>query len=117
MATIDQNTYKKALDHPRANQWQELADAGRKVDAIVELRSQLRLELKAAKELVEYWCEVRHGNPVVTVHEIQTGNDTLRISKLKDNTYRVERVTLLVRTDNESIVWDIIAGIAAPGKR
>lgn len=109
MANIDQNTYKKALDHPRAKAWQELADAGKKVDAIVELRSQLRLELKAAKELVEYWCEVRHGNPVVTVHEIKSGIDTLRISKLKDNTFRVERVTLLLNTTDETLVWDIIA--------
>ena len=109
MKSMDQTLYKKALDLPQARLWQDHADAGRKVDAIKELRHQMRLELKPAKEIVEYWNDVRHGNPVVSVHEIKAGIDTLRISKLKNNTFRVERVTLLANTDDETIVWDIIA--------
>jgi len=109
MANVDHTLYKKALDLPKARVWQEMADDGRKVDAIRELRGQLRMELKPAKDIVEYWNEVRHGNPVVTVHEMKAGNDTLRISKLKDNTFRVERVTLLANTSDETLVWDLIA--------
>lgn len=109
MITVDQNLYKKALDHPQAKVWQNHADAGRKVDAIKEVRHQLKLELKQAMPIVDYWNEVRNRNPVVTVHEIKSGIDTLRISKLKDNTFRVERVTLLLNTSDETLVWDIIA--------
>jgi hypothetical protein len=101
--------YTRAITHWDAKVWQDHLEAERYVEGIKEIRHQNGIGLKEGMEVAHHYARLTRANPVASVREIeQAFNKTLRITKFKDGSYKIESIVTLATTDDETLVWEII---------